>query len=419
MTGRCLMLAPYPLARPRHGGQVRAASLRDALLRAGWAVTACGIYPAAFFPAEDRGPQDLPIEDAAVTRAAEAEVQIADLIAARAAASDPALVGRLAALIAQSAPDIVLIEQPWPLLPLRAAGPMRVPFVYSSQNIEWRLRAVPPREGLGGDPARLAAEVRAIEEDAIATASLVLSISDIEEAELAAMGAAQVVTLPPVSDIAGLPEAPGHYARAAEAEGMSYAAMIGSAYWPNVDGFFAMFGEGLGFLPLGRRLLVAGRMGGAILGDARWRHRAAVNAPRFTDVGAVDLAAKQDLFAGSRCLPVPVLWGGGAKLKTADALAAGRPVVATHAALDGYGAIVAPHLGRGVFVADEPIAFRRLLRDGLEGALPSPAPSLAEAMGIGRLAAGISAALGAGAWKGKPLGQGREMSLPGRTFLRG
>ena len=194
MTGRCLMLAPYPLARPRHGGQVRAASLRDALLRAGWAVTACGIYPAAFFPAEDRGPLDLPIEDAAVTRAAEAEVQIADLIAARAAASDPALVGRLAGLIAQSAPDIVLIEQPWPLLPLRAAGPMRVPLVYSSQNIEWRLRAVPPREGLGGDPARLAAEVRAIEEDAIATASLVLSISDIEEAELAAMGAARVVT---------------------------------------------------------------------------------------------------------------------------------------------------------------------------------------------------------------------------------
>ncbi len=35
-----------------------------------------------------------------------------------------------------------------------------------------------------------------------------------------------------------------------------------------------------------------------------------------------------------------------------------------------------------------------------------PAPSLAEAMGIGRLAAGMSAALGAGAWKGKPRGQG-------------
>ena len=32
-----------------------------------------------------------------------------------------------------------------------------------------------------------------------------------------------------------------------------------------------------------------------------------------------------------------------------------------------------------------------------------PAPSLAEAMG---LAAGMSAALGAGAWKGKPRGQG-------------
>jgi hypothetical protein len=118
-----------------------------------------------------------------------------------------------------------------------------------------------------------------------------------------------------------------------------------------------------------------------------------VNTPRFTAVGDVDLATKHDLFAGSRCAPVPVLWGGGAKLKTADALASGRVVVATAAALDGYGPIVAPHLGRGVFVADEPLAFRRLVRDALEGALPEPDPALPAAMGIGRLAEGIGAAL--------------------------
>lgn len=395
MTRRCLMLAPYPLAQPRHGGQVRAASLRDALAAAGWEVTVCGIYPAAFFPPDQRGPDDLPIEDRDLPQAARAEMQIADLVAARAAAADAGLVARLARLIAGTAPDILLLEQPWPLLPLRAAGMPSVPLVYSSQNIEWRLRAEPPRPGMGGDPARHAAAVRAVEEDAVGAASLVLSISELEEAALREMGAASVVTLPPVSDMAGLPPAPGHYARAAAAEGIAYAAMIGSAYWPNVDGFFAMFGEGLGFLPLGRRMLVAGRMGQAILEDPRWRHRAAVNTPRFTAVGEVDLATKHDLFAGSRCAPVPVLWGGGAKLKTADALACGRVVVATRAALDGYGAVVGPHLGRGVFVADEPLAFRRLVRDALEGALPAPTPALAGAMGIGRLADGIGAALAA------------------------
>ncbi|MFN6953683.1 MAG: glycosyltransferase [Acetobacteraceae bacterium] len=393
MTRRCLMLAPYPLAQPRHGGQVRAASLRDAMAAAGWQVTACGIYPAAFFPPEQRGADDLPVEDPALPEAARAEMQVADLVAARAAAADAGLVARLARLIERTAPDLVLVEQPWPLLPLRAAGLPGAPLVYSSQNIEWRLRAEPPREGMGGDPARHAAEVRAIEEAAIGAAALVLSISDTEEAALREMGARRVVTLPPVSDLAGLPPAPGHYARAAEAEGIAYAAMIGSAYWPNVDGFFAVFGEGLGFLPLGRRVLVAGRLGQAILEDPRWRHRAAVNTPRFTAVGEVDLPTKHDLFAGSRCVPVPVLWGGGAKLKTADALACGRVVVATRAALDGYGAIVAPHLGRGVFVADEPLAFRRLVRDALEGALPEPEPSLAAAMGPARLAEGIGAAL--------------------------
>jgi hypothetical protein len=393
MTRRCLMLAPYPLATPRHGGQVRAASLRDALAAAGWQVTVCGIYPGGFFPPEQRGADDLPVEAAGLAEAVRAEMQIADLIAARAAAADRVLVARLLRLAERAAPDVILFEQPWPLLPLRAAGLGGVPLIYSSHNIEWRLRAEPPRQGLGGDPARHAAEVRAVEEQAVAAASVVLSISDAEEAELAAMGAARVVTLPPVSDLAGLPPAPGHYARAAAAEGIAYAAMIGSAYWPNVDGFFAMFGEGLGFLPLGRRVLVAGRMGQAILDDPRWRHRAAVNTPRFTAVGEVDLATKHDLFAGSRCVPVPVLWGGGAKLKTADALASGRVVVATRAALDGYGAIVAPYLGRGVFMADEPLAFRRLVRDALEGALPEPDPALAAAMGLPRLAEGIGAAL--------------------------
>jgi hypothetical protein len=389
MSRRCLMLTPYPIARPRHGAQVRAASLAAALRLAGWEVTAAGIYPAASFAPGERGADDLALDDPGLPAAARAEMQIADLVAARAAAAEPAALARL---LARVAPDVVLVEQPWALLPLRAAGMPDVPLVYSSQNIEWRLRAEPPREGMGGDPARLAAEVRAVEEAACGAAALVLSISDVEEEALRAMGAARVVTLPPVSDLVGLPAAAGHYARAAEAEGIAYAAMIGSAYWPNVDGFYAMFGEGLGFLAPGRRVLVAGRLGQAVLDDPRWRHRAAVNRPRFSAVGEVDLAGKHDLFAGSRCAPVPVLWGGGAKLKTADALASGRVVVATAAALDGYGAIVAPHLGRGVFVADAPLAFRRLVRDALEGALPEPAPGLAAAMGIGRLAEGIGAA---------------------------
>lgn len=402
MSGRCLMLAPYPLAVPRHGGQVRAASLRDALRAVGWQVKTVGIYLAAFFPPEERGAEDIPLEDDGVAAAARAEMPIADLIAARGAAADAGVLARLAACIEEAEPDVVLVEQPWPMLPLLAVGAPTVPIVYSSQNIEWRLRAQPPREGLGGDPARQAAEVRAAEERAIAAAALVLSISDMEEEGLREMGARRLLTLPPVSDLAGLPPAPGHYARAAAAEGIAYAAMVGSAYWPNVEGFYALFGEGLGFLPLGRRLLVAGRMGPAILADPRWRHRAAVNTPRFTAVGEVDLPTKHDLFAGSRCAPVPVLWGGGAKLKTADALACGKPVVATRAALDGYGALVAPHLGRGVFVADEPLPFRRLLRDALEGALPAPDPSLAAAMRPERLAQQIAAAFASLAGRAAP-----------------
>jgi len=85
---RCLILAPYPIRQPRHGGQIRAAGIARGLVDSGWQVVSAGIYPEAFFPPTERGPEDIVLTGAAVRDAALDDLLFGDLIAAEHAARD-------------------------------------------------------------------------------------------------------------------------------------------------------------------------------------------------------------------------------------------------------------------------------------------------------------------------------------------
>jgi glycosyltransferase involved in cell wall biosynthesis len=68
-------------------------------------------------------------------------------------------------------------------------------------------------------------------------------------------------------------------------------------------------------------------------------------------------------YARTRVAIAPLRSGGGSRLKILEALAAGRPVVATTIGAEGLEDLI----GRGVVIADEPVAMAmeicRLLRD--------------------------------------------------------
>lgn len=372
---RCVVLTPFPIAVPKHGGQVRAASMANALRHAGWQVDAIGLYHAHFFPPEEWGVLDIVIADPAVSRRALDDLLFADLHVARAAAADPATVRQLRTILTRLQPDIVHVEHPWDWLVLQQAMPSgkRPRIVYSSQNIEWRTR--PPMFELGlkrSGADRFVEATRLLEEEFARTADLVLSISDVEAEAIAADSQRQVVYVPPVSDLAGTStEIHAAYIRAARESRCRYAALMGSAYWPNVEGFFEMFPAGLGFLAPDERIWVAGSLGAALRSDPRFQDHLAINDSRCRSWGYVSEADKASFFAAASCVIVPVLLGGGAKLKTADALASGCPVITTSHALEGYGPLVQDMLGQGVYVADTPRAFRSFIRqalgDGLVG----------------------------------------------------
>jgi glycosyltransferase involved in cell wall biosynthesis len=388
------VLTPFPIATPRHGGQVRAASIVQALRHTGWHVDTVGIYHADFFPTEEWGILDIVIDDPAVAHRVQEDTVFGDLHVARDAAADSGVINQLRMLLARLRPDIVHVEHPWSWLILQRALPPvdRPKVVYSSQNIEWSARQSLFELGLkrpGAD--RLVEATRLLEREFVRAADLTLSISDIEGALIAQDSARDVAYVPPVSDLAwGNPPLRAVFSRAARDSRCRYAALMGSGYWPNVEGFFTTFPNGLGFLGQDEQIWVAGSLGPAICADARYQDFQSVNNARLRTWGYVADADKASFFAAASCVIVPVHIGAGAKIKTADALASNCPVITTSHAIEGYGPLIQDVLGRGVFVADTPDAFRNLVRRALREGLPSCPAEVRSRVSLQRMAETIA-----------------------------
>jgi glycosyltransferase involved in cell wall biosynthesis len=375
---RCLILTPFPVHIPRHGGQVRTATLALALRHAGWQVDIAGIYLDQLFLKRERGPLDIVIQDAATWTAVQNDQLFADLHVARHAATSRRAVRQLRKLIRRLAPDVIQVEHPWPWLPLRKAlSSLRRPLiVYSSHNLEWRAREQLSHLGLQRpDTARRIEEVRALETEFARDADLVFSVSDIEAEQIEHEAGRPVVYLPPVSELADQATNPdGRFATESCAAGIRYCALMASAYWPNCEGFFQAFPAGLDFLSADEQIWIAGSLGNAVRSDPRFDARKDVNEPHTRMLGYLADAEKMAFYAAASCVILPVFIGAGAKAKTAEAIASGRPVIATSHALEGYGPIVRDAVGNGIYLADAPDEFRRLaqaaLRDGLQGCAP-------------------------------------------------
>jgi hypothetical protein len=375
---RCLILTPFPVQIPRHGGQARTATLALALRQAGWHVEIAGIYLDLFFLKRERGPLDIVIKDAATWAAAQDDELFADLHFARHAATRRFVIRRLRKMIRRVSPDVIQVEHPWPWLPLREAlSSMQRPLlVYSSHNLEGRAREQLLHLGMQRpDAARRIEEVRALETELAQTADLVFSVSDIEAEQIERETGRSVVYLPPVSELADQAMNPdGRFADESRAAGIRYCALMASAYWPNREGFFQVFPEGLGFLSAAEQIWIAGSLGNAVGGDPRFEPLKSVNETRTRMLGYLADTEKMAFYAAARCVILPVFVGAGAKAKTAEAIASGRPVIATSHALEGYGPIVRDAIGNGIYLADTPDEFRRLtqaaLREGLKGCAP-------------------------------------------------
>jgi glycosyltransferase involved in cell wall biosynthesis len=267
----------------------------------------------------------------------------------------------------------IILEHPFLIDTVAAvAANLAVPLVYSCANIEHRL--MHDLERFMFDWKRRTdrfEEVRALEQRSIDAATSVTAICRTDQTMLRAEFGAESVLVPNGSSLADYPlPRPDHPSRRADSP-VDFA-IAGSAYWPNTEGLAMIAWPSLAFLPPIMRIHVAGSMSREILKLRSVERRHSANASRMTLRGFLEADELVATFHAARAILVPIFTGEGSNLKTADALASGRPVIATERAMRGYEDVLAADAS-GVVVVSDVDQFRAAMAEVAR----SPRPSLA------------------------------------------
>jgi len=377
---RIVQLTTYPLKAPRHGGQLRCAAIRERYRATGFEVaTIAAMREDAYRTEREAGDLVLPTQAAAWRDGLE---RFSDLHCGDCLVADEPAYLRFAKALDRLHPQAIQLEQPWLYPALRRwlderAGATPPRLIYSSQNIEWKLKRdeMPPDVT---DAAAYLGEIRrveALERAVVRAADLVVACTDEELAELRAMaddGNAQRRFVVARNAIAPFSATPAQIDAVKRKHGLDrYPLFVGSAHPPNADGFWNMLAPSLAFLRPGERIVVAGGVGHILRQHRLYAAWSGINEPRLAVVGEVERTELDALLLGAAVILLPITTGGGSNLKTAEAIYSGRPALATPHALRGYGDAAR---WPTITVADAADAYRRTLRSMLDAPIDSVAP---------------------------------------------
>lgn len=277
------------------------------------------------------------------------------------AASDPLIVSRVSEHLKTQGVQAIVLEQPFLVdLVERVLQTLTLPVIYSSQNIEFRLR----RDLEPFQPSRTRrqrwSEVREVEARAAAMATSITAICPTDQHALRDEFGCESVLVPNGSSITDFRDTRGE---------RSDFVFAGSAYWPNTDGLARIATPSLAFLPPGRTIHLIGSVGKQALETDAIRRRSPVNRPRLIVHGFLPVADMAARLRATSCVIVPVFLGEGSNLKSADALASGAPVIMTRRATAGYEDVLELD-SSGVTVVDTAREFREAMLTSIEATPP-------------------------------------------------
>ncbi len=362
---KILMLANYPIAEPRHGGQLRTHYINEEYRKAGFEVDLVSFFQEGGYQYFDSNDVPLP-GTLSVVIDRNFDYAVYDYLSALHVAQDPLVYDKLASQIRGGGYDYVQLEQPyfWPVVKkiLSAQdGAWKAPrIIFSSQNIEFEMKeeVLQKIKAPQGYIDRVKDDIRRIEIDLVSSAHISFAVSKQDQLKLQDVsGRADVHLLPngvgklvvdaqPVEGWrAILPKEP-------------FATYISSAHLPNAVGFFSLFGNSMAFLPPDRKIIVAGGVCTLIERSEEFNKWSSINRSRSILLGSVDNIGVAALRKFTHVFTLPITTGGGSNIKTAEALVTGAYVLGTSTAFRGFEDFAHEP---GVFIEDDSQAFRNRL----------------------------------------------------------
>ncbi len=363
---RILQITSYPTQRPLHGGQLRAHHTARVLEASGHSVDRMAVFSRSQYPAAGEVPS-VDLDNATTARRLPEIWPVLDLTTSELAATDETCFRAFARRAQAAQADILMLEEPW-LWPAvrrwRAHLPSAPPVIYNAYNIECRAKASILADAEIPAAAGIAAEVEALERGLAASAAAV-SATTAEDAAVIADWTGRTVTvarngtvLRPVAHlhrILPVPLEPWH----------RFLLFVGSAHPPNATGFWDMVIPALPELRSGQLIVVAGGVSHLIQERLDREGPVYLARDRLVLFGQVSNMALSCLLGNAAGMLLPITYGGGSNLKTAEALVSGLPIVGTSQAFrsfDEYADLP------GVAIADTQAAFAAAIRDLFDGA---------------------------------------------------
>jgi len=338
--GTVLILSTYPIVEPRHGGQVRLQNIKKAYLGAGWRVVSIAVYAEEAYSGSNVGADDVlfPMDSRYRLFNGRSVPLIVDLLTGLFAASEdgglPTIMQRIPERI-----DVIHLEQPWlwPLVAVLRQLPQyfNAVFIYGSQNIETPLKqSILDAYGITSTQDVLE-RIDYTERQAALEADLCVAVTEDEVDVHRRWGAKETHLLP--NGIEPWVADPDELAKWSQRlPRFPWLLYVASAHPPNFSHFSEIFGGSLGCLPPTSKLVVAGSVAEHIYSAMSKTTWGAINLSRLEllfQLSDRELAAVKTLAHGF-VLPIP--FGGGSNIKTAEALYSGAYVVGTTAAYRGF-----------------------------------------------------------------------------------
>jgi hypothetical protein len=341
---RILQLSTHSTLIPRHGGKLRSHHVARVLEKEGFDVQRIAFCWRAADDLEDQREPIIDVGRMPFWRSEKFEAYgpgrlcLGEYIATVAALEAPGILVEFDERVRAAAPDVVLLEHPWtwPLLARLEevrSGAVRV--VYNSQNVEIALkRRVLQDEGIPAPPKVLEG-IDALERGLVIDAAGVSACTRMDADIYANWGARRVVVAPNggvqrerrhLLDILPWPLEVAH----------SYALAVGSAHPPNMSGFMNLVVPSLPLLRPHQRVVLAGGMGPEVIQALEVKGLAHLAKARLIVLGMLDEFCLDCAIANANVLLLPIQYGGGSNVKTAEALLSRRPTVATAAAMRGF-----------------------------------------------------------------------------------
>jgi glycosyltransferase involved in cell wall biosynthesis len=336
---KILVIAPYPITKPYHGGQKRTKALTVFYKRVFSRVKYVGIFHRGQYP--DWSPDDMPLGDPEIIRKVDEQPYLAELITGEAIDRDIHIRSYMAKLLNEYRPDIIHIEQPFPYLGLKVLlSELKLnPFlIYGSQNIEYPLKK------------RILSELKAPEEiinettekthklevELARKSDLVLAVNKEDSITLTKFGAKNILIVPNGIDrVRPSKEDIYFWEQYKKSNSIKKVVVfIGSGHPPNWEGFLKMVGDDTAFMPESSKILIAGGVANYFKNEFKNKNNNFWKGVKL--IGQLEEKRLAALLEVCDLIILPITTARGSNLKTAEAILSGKKFVGTPSTLQGF-----------------------------------------------------------------------------------